>query len=173
AAGLDPQIALAQAYAESSYNPNALNPKSGAAGLFQFEPATAAQYGITNPLDATQSINGRNTYYSSLLNQFGGDEVAALAAYDWGPSNVKSAQARWGADWLGHAPSETQNYVSGILGSVSSAPPPTVSADYTDSADSGFATPDTLSPTPSPSGLVLAGAGVLGIFLLWGFIDWD
>jgi hypothetical protein len=39
---------------ESGGNPNARNP-SGAAGLYQFMPATARQYGLTNPFDPQAS----------------------------------------------------------------------------------------------------------------------
>jgi hypothetical protein len=54
--GVDPTTMLAIAQIESNYNPNASNP-SGATGLFQFMPATAAQYGLTNRRDATASAN--------------------------------------------------------------------------------------------------------------------
>lgn len=179
AAGLDPTIALAQAAAESAYNPGATNPTSGAAGLFQFMPATAAQYGITNPYDPTQSINGRNAYYSSLLTQFGGDQSAALAAYDWGPGNVQNAQAKYGSNWLAYAPAETQNYVEKILGSVASAPAPQVQ-------DSGFGTQDLTvqtaglfggdvsAPSGSSAPLLLGAAAValvLGFFVLPEILD--
>lgn len=42
---------------ESSFNPDAKNP-SGAAGLMQIMPATAEQFGITNPMDPAQAIRG-------------------------------------------------------------------------------------------------------------------
>lgn len=40
---------------ESNGNPNAVNPKSGAAGLFQFMPETARQYGLSDPKDPAAS----------------------------------------------------------------------------------------------------------------------
>lgn len=183
AAGLDPTIALAQAAAESEYNPNATNPTSGAAGLFQFMPATAAQYGITNPYDPTQSITGRNAYYSALLTQFGGDQAAALAAYDWGPGNVQKAQAKYGSNWLAYAPSETQDYVAKILGASIGTPSPTIITDAATVGASDSLTPNLIGDTlavdmpetsPSSTGLIVAGvalAGLLGFFVLPDFLE--
>ncbi len=48
--GVDPDSLMAIAKIESNYDPNAHNP-SGASGLFQFMPATARDYGLTNPND--------------------------------------------------------------------------------------------------------------------------
>lgn len=53
---VSPETMLAIARIESNNNPNATNP-SGAAGLFQFMPGTARQYGLTNPMDAVASSN--------------------------------------------------------------------------------------------------------------------
>ncbi len=114
AAGIPPALALAQAQQESSLNPAAYNPKSGATGLFQLEPATATMLGVTDSLDPAQNSQGGTTYLAQLYSQFGSWD-AALAAFDWGPGNVSKAQAAYGDDWLDYAPSETQNYVSTIL----------------------------------------------------------
>ena len=39
------------AQVESGGNPKAVNPKSGASGLYQFTPGTAKQYGVSDPTD--------------------------------------------------------------------------------------------------------------------------
>jgi len=54
--GITPQYLATTAGIESNGNPNARNP-SGAAGMFQFMPATAKQYGLTDPMDATASAD--------------------------------------------------------------------------------------------------------------------
>lgn len=54
--GVDPRAAEAMAAIESRGDPHARN-KSGAAGLFQFMPRTAAQYGLTNPFDAAANAD--------------------------------------------------------------------------------------------------------------------
>ena len=41
-----------------------------------------------------------------------------MAAYNWGPQHVVQAVQRWGANWLSHAPAETQHYVSSIMASA-------------------------------------------------------
>jgi soluble lytic murein transglycosylase-like protein len=116
--GIPAPLFTAQAQQESSLNPNAYNAKSGATGLLQLEPATAAQYGVTGSalLDPAANATAGANYLSDLFNQFG-DWATALAAYDWGPGNVAAAQQKYGANWLAYAPAETQNYVAGILGS--------------------------------------------------------
>ncbi len=45
------------AQVESNFDPAAVNPDSGAAGLMQFMPATAEEYGV-NPMDARSAIFG-------------------------------------------------------------------------------------------------------------------
>ncbi len=114
AAGVPSSLLLAQAQQESGLNPNAYNAKSGATGLLQLEPATAAQLGVANSLDPAQNAKGGASYLAQMYQKFGSWDLA-LAAYDWGPGNLARALSRYGSDWLAHAPSETQNYVSSIL----------------------------------------------------------
>ena len=114
---VDPSLALEVAIAESNLNPNAVSP-AGAIGIMQLMPATAAQYGA-DPTDPLENIDAGTAFLGDLLNQFGGNAVATLAAYNWGPGNVRSAMSRYGQNWLAHAPAETQNYVGKILGNVS------------------------------------------------------
>lgn len=114
---VDPALAIEVAIAESGMNPGAVS-SAGAIGIMQLMPATAAQYGV-DPAEPLENIEGGTAYLGDLLNQFGGNEVAALAAYNWGPTNVQNAMQRWGQNWLAHAPGETQAYVGRILGNVS------------------------------------------------------
>ena len=113
-AGINPNLAVSVAAQESGMNPNAVNPTSGAVGMMQLMPGTAAALRV-NPHDVMANIQGGIRYLREQLANFG-DEAKALAAYNWGPQHVIQAVERWGADWLSHAPTETQHYVSSILG---------------------------------------------------------
>lgn len=120
--GVDPSLALAVAQRESSMNPNAVNPVSGAAGLMQLMPATFAQMAVgTNIMDPTQNANAGVKYLSMMLAQFGGDPAKAVAAYDWGPGNLANDIAQNGDNWLAYAPAETQNYVAALTGETPSS----------------------------------------------------
>jgi len=113
AAGIDPHLALQVAMHESDLNPHALNRSSGAIGIMQLMPATAAALGV-DPYNVAQNIRGGIHYLHQQLAKFG-DTAQALAAYNWGPGHVAHAVTRWGSDWLSHAPSETRHYVASIL----------------------------------------------------------
>ena len=112
--GVDPSLALAVAEQESGLNPNAMS-QAGAIGVMQLEPSTAIMLGV-DATDPQQNIYGGVHYLAELMAEFGGDEVAALAAYNWGPGAVSRAQSAYGPTWLAQAPGETQNYVQRILG---------------------------------------------------------
>lgn len=101
--GVDPALALAVAKNESSFDPDALSP-TGAIGVMQLMPATAADLGV-NPYDTSQNIDGGVRYLASLLDQFG-DPATAIAAYNAGPGRV----SRGGA-----LPEETTTYVSRVM----------------------------------------------------------
>jgi hypothetical protein len=151
---VSPQLALAVAMRESSLNPNAVNPSSGASGVMQLMPATARQYGVTNLLDPVQNIDAGVHYLADLLNQFGGDVGLAVAAYDWGPGNVSTAVNNYGSNWLSHAPAETQAYVSAIAG-VTAAPAPAVTIDASTGAAVADSTDVSQLPTIDDSGNVV------------------
>jgi len=114
--GVDPSLAIEVARAESGLDPNVGDSSAGAVGVFQLEPATAAQLGV-NPRDVTQNIAGGIRYLGQMLAQFG-SIPAALAAYNWGPGNLSQAIAQFGSDWVKHLPTETARYISKIVGNL-------------------------------------------------------
>lgn len=177
--GVPYSLLYAQAQQESSLNPNAYNPNSGATGLMQLEPATIAQYGVTNPTDPVQSANGGAAYMADLFARFG-DWLTALAAYDWGPTHVANAQAQHGSSWLSYAPAETQNYVSSILSNAglatgaaapagaAAAAPASIPAETIAAAPALEETPFAAAPAAQPIfllALLLAGVYFAGQLL--------
>jgi len=124
-AGLPSEVALLP-FIESAYNPLALSP-SGAAGLWQFIPATGNLYG----LEQTQWYEGRKDIvqftdaairYIQLLNDsFDGDWLLTFAAYNGGPGTVKraiEANERKGLNtdfWSLDLPEETRHYVPRLV----------------------------------------------------------
>lgn len=136
--GLDPARFTAQLTAESGLDPTRVNPKSGAAGIAQFTPATARGFNI-DPMNPQQSIFAAAAYMRANLNRFNNDYPTALAAYNWGPGNV----AKYG---LQAVPPETQNYIRTVTGGGVGAKAPAMDTS-TDTNTPGPVTPQTLSPS--------------------------
>jgi membrane-bound lytic murein transglycosylase D len=122
-----PQDLIYLAVAESGFQPQALNARSGAGGMWQFMPTGA--YGLARNgwfderFDPQKSSIAYARYMKTLYNQFG-DWYLAMAAYDWGPGNVQRAVMRTGyADFWelyrrNVLPAETKNYVPGIIAAI-------------------------------------------------------
>lgn len=106
---VDPSLVKAVIVNESGFDANATS-RTGAQGLMQLMPATAAAVGVRNAYDPVQNVAGGTRYLKSLLDRFGGDVRRAVAAYNAGPEAVEK---------YGDVPpyAETQNYVQNVLGS--------------------------------------------------------
>ncbi len=122
-----PQDLIYQAVAESGFQPQAVNARSGAGGMWQFMPS--GTYGLTRNgwvderFDPEKSTRAYAKYMKFLYNQLG-DWYLAMAAYDWGAGNVQRAVQRTGyADFWelyrrNNLPGETKNYVPEILAAI-------------------------------------------------------
>lgn len=87
--GVDPDVLAGLLHTESRFNPDAVNAKSGATGIAQFMPDTAAGRGFTAGLDPLRDIDEAAEYLSELQRQFGGDQDLALMAYNAGPGRLR------------------------------------------------------------------------------------
>ena len=83
ASGVDDAWLRAVAHAESSFDPLAESPK-GAQGLMQLMPATAAEYGVSDPFAAAQSIRAGAMHLGMLMKRYEGDLTLVAAAYNAG-----------------------------------------------------------------------------------------
>ena len=93
---------------ESAYDPNAKS-RVGAQGLMQLMPATADRFGVNDPYNPYQNIQGGTEYFKYLMKLFNGDLRLALAAYNAGENAVKKYGNRIPPY------KETQNYVRKVL----------------------------------------------------------
>ncbi|WP_417241664.1 lytic transglycosylase domain-containing protein [Celeribacter sp.] len=104
---VSPALALAVMAVESAGKADAQS-GAGAQGLMQLIPATAARFGVTDPLDPSQNIKGGIAYLDWLLTHFNGDLALALSGYNAGENAVSKHQ--------GPPPyAETRAYVPKVL----------------------------------------------------------
>jgi Transglycosylase SLT domain len=84
---LDVDLLASVVRAESGGNIHAVS-RTGAQGLMQLMPGTAAQLGVTDSFRADQNINGGTAYLDTLLVKYHDNLALALAAYNAGPAAV-------------------------------------------------------------------------------------
>ena len=111
---------------ESSLNPRAKS-RAGATGLWQFMFNTAKSLGlkvnsyVDERMDPVKSSDAAAKYLSELYLQFK-DWNLAIAAYNYGPTNIKRAMKASGYSnfWnlRGYLPKETANYVPSFLSTL-------------------------------------------------------
>lgn len=99
--------------AESNYNAQAVSSK-GAMGMMQLIPATARRFGVSNPFDPKQNIEGGVRYLRFLLDYYKNDYKKTIAAYNAGEGAVDRYQ--------GIPPfAETVNYVYQVAKNLKAA----------------------------------------------------
>lgn len=160
--GIDQDVALAQIWIESRFNPNAVSP-AGAQGLAQFVPATWSRFGSGSPYDPSAAMQAWGRYMTYLLglSWVGGDIWRAIGAYnegEGGPSTTRGLYHQvslYGANWLDHAPTETRNYVNSIMSMTGQVPYP---AGSSSSPGAPPAPPVDTTPAPADGAPIDSGA---------------
>jgi membrane-bound lytic murein transglycosylase D len=122
-------------FIESAYDPFAYS-RSGAAGLWQFVPQTATNFGLKRSWwydgrkDVVASTDAALTYLQFLHDKFDGDWLLAVAAYNFGEGSIQRAvndNKRQGLPtdfWHLNLREETRTYVPRLmaLAKIVSAP---------------------------------------------------
>jgi len=165
---VDPELIHAIVNVESGYDSRAVSRK-GAMGLMQLIPATARRFGVEDPFDPRQNIEGGTTYLKYLLGLFDGNLALSLAAYNAGENSVRRE---------GGIPpfSETREYVRKVRSiyqpfqALEPSESPVGDGSSTvrtrsrrRSGKGGKATDHTLEPTTAPIYTYVDGQGVLHI----------
>src|SRR3989442_752338 len=105
--GVSVDLIAAIIEAESEFNPRAVS-RTGARGLMQLMPKTAAILGVSDPFDPRENIEAGVRHLRSLMDRFDGNLPLVLAAYNAGERAV-----------IGHRGvppyRETRQYVKRIL----------------------------------------------------------
>lgn len=141
---VNPEVLYKMASVESNFKADAVSPK-GAQGWFQFMPATAKSYGVSDPTDLVQAANGAAKYMADNLKKYDGDYELSLVDYNGGPRAVKNYVA-------GKPFAESAGYTKKILGDETvrgSLSGPSVSSQ-----------PQPAMPTGSAFGTINAPTGV-------------
>ena len=127
---VDPMIVLSVINQESNFRKNARNRGSGATGLMQLMPETAADMGVRGSLyDPVANIKAGVKYLNWIANSFFKMNLdmsdlsrvpaeklkMVLASYNWGIGNVRRTVRKYGAAALDRvAPKETRDYIKEI-----------------------------------------------------------
>jgi membrane-bound lytic murein transglycosylase D len=121
-----PQDLIYQAITESGFQPQVVNRKSGAAGMWQFMRSNdylQSNGYFDERFDPEKSTVAYAKYMKFLYEQTG-DWYLAMAAYDWGLGRVQHLVSKTGyADYWelyrrGGLPAETKAYIPGVIASI-------------------------------------------------------
>jgi len=104
---VDADLLASVVHAESGGNAHAVS-RTGARGLMQLMPGTAAGLGVEDSFEPEQNVRGGSAYLDAMLTRYNDNMALALAAYNAGPAAVDR--------YRGVPPyRETQNYVARVI----------------------------------------------------------
>lgn len=163
--GLPPRLMHAVMMQESGGDPNVEGKPipSGrykgqtAKGLFQFMDDTGKQYGVQNPFDPVQSIEGAGHYLGDLFKRYGGDIQKTLGGYyGWGVHHIGPSVQDYAQQVMGKMRelTGTQNHPTAAQtaqGKTADQPVTAPLAGAPTSADTGTVQPEQEEPEPEPT----------------------
>lgn len=97
---------------ESSFNKHAISP-AGAEGAMQLLPSVQKQYGVKDPFNFKQNVEGGAQYLEDLSKRFHDDLRKALAGYNWGPN--RKALNSDASDWESKINPGVEAYVNKVM----------------------------------------------------------
>lgn len=101
--GVPVSFALAIARAESGFRSHSIS-STGAMGVMQLMPSTAARHGVIDPFDPEDNARGAARYLHALWDRYRGDKRRVAAAYNAGEGLVpRRGQLRVPTSTLGYA----------------------------------------------------------------------
>jgi soluble lytic murein transglycosylase-like protein len=101
------RLAFAVAKVESDFVPSRIS-HTGAMGLMQLMPDTAAELGVRDPFHPGENADGGVRYLARLWKRYSGDMRRIAAAYNAGPGSVPQVGAY-------NVPPETRRYVDKVM----------------------------------------------------------
>lgn len=111
--GVDPDLVRAVIKVESNFKPDVVS-RSGAKGLMQLMPENCEYYGVNNPFDIKENIDGGVRHLKDYIYKYDGDIQMGLMAYNGGPTRMANRGVE-SIDDIYKMPKETQNYVPKVM----------------------------------------------------------
>jgi soluble lytic murein transglycosylase-like protein len=106
AAGIPESFAVSVARAESGFRSHSIS-STGAMGVMQLMPRTAASFDVVDPFDPESNARGGTRYLASLWQRYRGDRMRVAAAYNAGERGVPRTGAM-------RVPSSTLSYAAHV-----------------------------------------------------------
>ncbi|MFP1780330.1 lytic transglycosylase domain-containing protein [Lonsdalea quercina] len=144
---------------ESAGNANAVNPKSGATGAYQFMPETARDMGlrvddrVDERRDPVKSREAANKYLNQLINRYSGNVELALMAYNAGMGRIdKHLEGKGGplkSETLEY-PGKVANYYQQLTQMAAMAPAANMQPQNVDNSQSSSTHINSVQITTNP-----------------------
>lgn len=106
---LPPDLVLAIARRESGLSKRRVS-HTGAMGVMQLMPATAAALGVQDPFSIEESVDGATRLLATHWRRYDGDRCRVAAAYNAGPGRVPRRGKAL------DLPGETRHYLMSVVG---------------------------------------------------------